>query len=98
MRRTEYLNKGMLIKRLMCFEDKFNHLSESLLFSCYKFSKKMIGISLSNSFTTQSKMSTTTNDFSHRLSLADDFYRFIFGNYILIRMELKALKKALNTC
>ena len=62
------------------------------------FQKKMIGISLSNSFTTQSKMSTTTNDFSHRLSLADDFYRFIFGNYILIRMELKALKKALNTC
>ena len=54
----------------------------------------MTGISLSNSFTTQSKSTVTTNDFSHRLSLADDFYRFFFGNYILIRMELKAL----NTC
>lgn len=62
------------------------------------FQKKMTGISLSNSFTTQSKLTVTTNNFSHRLSLADDFYRFIFGNYILIRMELKALKKALNTC
>ena len=49
-------------------------------------------------FKIASKMSNRTNDFSHRLSLADDFYRFIFGNYILIRMELKALKKALNTC